>query len=271
MPQSVEVSVHAPLGAYPFGEPLGLVQWPATAARNVFVLGVYPSAFHASWHSPQGRMISPALSVADEPEPFWDGSGNEAVLNRVAKRVPSEAGSLRDAGENNGRAGRTLNDAYLAPLGLTRDDVWIADLQNYYLASAGQVRRIEESYEPLVETGLVPPATIIPRASRPTLGQLAHDRDPPLEVEWGEADATWLITLGDEPVKVLGLEDLRNGEYGHPRRATVFGRDVNHLALVHTRQAGKHGSHSPQWHRRHHEWIQQLRDDPPIWLGELGG
>ena len=235
-------------GTYPFGEPLRLVKSLASAVRSVFVLGVYPSAFHASWYSAQGRLISPALSVADEPEPFWDGSGNESVLHRVAELVPAEAGSLRDAGENNGRAGRTLNDAYLTPLGLTRDDVWIADLQNYYLASAGQVKRIEESYEPLVEAGLVPPAMIIPRAARSTIGRLADDRDPPLEAEWAEAEPAWLITLGDEPVKVLGLENLRNGDYGRPRRASVFGREVNHLALVHTRQAGKHGSHSPQWH-----------------------
>jgi hypothetical protein len=261
--------VEVQLGSYPFGEPLGSVQWRTSGPRRVFVLGVYPSAFHAKWLSPEGRVISPALAVADEPEPFWDGSGHEAVLARVTERVPAEAGSLQDAGGHNGRAGRTLNESYLMPLGLTRDNVWIADLQNYYLASDGQVRRVAESYEPLVDRGLVPPATTIPRASRPTLDQLAEDRDPPLEAEWAEAEPAWLITLGTEPVNVLGLEHLREGDYGRPRRANVLGRDVNHLALVHTRQAGKHGSHSPQWHERHHRWLQQLRENPPGWMDDL--
>ena len=259
------------LGVYPFGEPVGVVRSPATSPRRVFILGVYPSAFHASWFSPDGRLVSPALAVADEPEPFWDGSGGAGVLQRVAERVPAEAGALRDAGEHNGRAGRTLASAYLQPLGLERSEVWIADLQNYYLASDGQVRRIEESYEPLVATGVVPAAALVPRASRSTIDRLAEDRDPPLAAEWAEAEPEWLITLGDEPVKVLGLEDLREGEYGQPRQASVFGRDVSHLALVHTRQAGKHGSHSPKWYARHHGWLEQLRELRPGWLDELAG
>jgi hypothetical protein len=263
------MSVDTRLGVYPFGEPLGLVRWLVTGTRRVFILGVYPSAFHASWRSPDGRVISPALAVADEPEPFWDGSGHEALLARVAERVPAGAGSLHGAGAHNGRAGRTLNESYLGPLGLERDNVWIADLQNYYLASDGQIRRIEESYEPLVKAGLVPPTTIVSRASRPRIDQLAGDREPPLQAELAESAPTWLITLGDEPVGVLGLQDLRNGDYGQPRHATVFGRDVHHLALVHTRQAGKHGRYSPQWHERHHRWLQQLHESPPAWLDDL--
>jgi hypothetical protein len=160
-------------GAVSLGEPLGLVRSPATGRRPVFVLGVYPSASHASWYSADGSRISPALAVANEPEPYWDGTGHDAVLQRVAARVPAEVGFLREAGSSNGRAGTTLNDAYLAPLGLARDDVWIADVQNYYLASDGQVSRLKESYEPLVEAGLVSPPELIPRASRPSIDHLA--------------------------------------------------------------------------------------------------
>ena len=123
---------------------------------------------------------------------------------------------------------------------------------------------------PLAEAGLVPPAELISRASRPSIVRLAAARDPLLEDEWEEASPDWLITLGDEPVEVLGLEDLRGAEYGRPRRATVFGRDVLHFALVHPRQAGEHGSYSPTWHDRHHEWLRGLREAPPSWRDELG-
>jgi hypothetical protein len=257
------------LGTYPFGEPLRVVRWQRPGRRRAFVLGVYPSAFHACWHSPEGKQISPALAVADEPEPLWDGTGNEEVLERVAQRLPGEAGTLRAAGEHNGRAGRTLNEDYFEPLGLTRDEVWIADIQNYSLASADQVERLDASYVPLVDAGLVLPAAIILRATRPSIDRLAEDRDPPLEAEWDEASPDWLITLGDEPVRVLGLVDLHEGEYGEPRHATVFGRDVAHLALVHTRQAGRHGAHSPMWHERHQQWVRRMRDDAPAWIEDL--
>ena len=76
------------------------------------------SAFHVRWRSPSNGLISPALSVADEPEPFWDGTGHDAVLHRVAEQVPAAAGHIRDAGDNNGRAGRTLKNDYLHLLGL---------------------------------------------------------------------------------------------------------------------------------------------------------
>jgi hypothetical protein len=205
----------------------------------VFVLGVYPSAFHASWHSLEGKRISPALAVADEPEPFWDGTGHEAVLERVAERVPSEAGTLQPAGEHNGRAGRALNEDYFEPLSLARDDVWIADIQNYYLASAGQVERIAVSYLPLAEAGVVPPAAIIPRGGRPSIDRLAEDRDPPLEAQWKEASRDWLITLGAEPVGVLGLVDLRKGEYGEPRcRAYTGGTSRTWRSSTHAKRVG---------------------------------
>lgn len=207
--------------------------------------------------------------MADEPEPFWDGTGHQAVLQRVAQRVPPQAGSLRDAGDHNGRAGRTLNDHFLSPLGLVRDDIWVADIQNYYLASDGQVQRVKKSYAPFAESGVVPPAELIPRASRPSINDLADDRSPSLRDEWEEASPEWLITLGDEPVKVLGLTDLRDTEYGQPRTATVMGREVYHLALVHTRQAGRHGSYSQEWHDRHHEWLRGLSATPPNWLDDL--
>jgi hypothetical protein len=67
------------------------------------------------------------------------------------------------------------------------------------------------------------------------------------------------------------MRDLREGQYGEPRRTRVFARDVWHLALVHTRQAGAHGSQSPVWYDRHSDWLWQLREAPPSWVDEVPG
>jgi hypothetical protein len=37
----------------------------------VFVLGVYASAVHAEWRSPEGSVICQALAIASEPCIFW--------------------------------------------------------------------------------------------------------------------------------------------------------------------------------------------------------
>lgn len=62
---------------FPFGAPvvsLG-VELP-TQRVGAFVLGAYPSAVHAEWRTPAGDRVT-ALPVANEPVPFWDGSGKE--------------------------------------------------------------------------------------------------------------------------------------------------------------------------------------------------
>src|SRR5207244_2622962 len=131
--------------------------------RKVFVLGVYPSAVHARWHDPDGNMW-PALAIDNEPEPFWTGEGAESKLARLARSIPPEAGRLEPADrQHNGGSGRVLDASYLQRLGrdgVPRDDCWVTDVVQTYLANPGQLRRIRVSYEPLVERGIVRAASL---------------------------------------------------------------------------------------------------------------
>ncbi|MHC4249280.1 MAG: hypothetical protein ACYS9X_09150 [Planctomycetota bacterium] len=130
--------------AFPFGKPLR----PTPAARpaggaRAFIVGVYASALHAKWIGPDGKQLCRALAVDIEPYSFWPGDDAEARVAEVARTVPSEAGHLEPAGDRfDGPSGRTLDQLYLAPLGLSRDECWITDLHNTYYLSPGNEKAI---------------------------------------------------------------------------------------------------------------------------------
>jgi hypothetical protein len=86
-----------------------------------------------------------------------------------------------------------------------------------------------------VETG-GGPSTRIPR-----------DRSPALTDELAEADPAWIITLGNEPLRALGLDPLTQASYGTPLTAVVLGHKVQLLRLAHTRQQARHGPSSSGW------------------------
>ncbi len=62
-------------GTYPFGSNLSVLVQADRSPKRIFVLGVYASAVHARWVSPDDRTLVHALAVASEPVIFWDGSG----------------------------------------------------------------------------------------------------------------------------------------------------------------------------------------------------
>lgn len=66
-----------PIGHFPSGQPILPVRQADRSPKRVFVLGVYASAVHARWISPEGRTRIAALAVASEPEIFWPGLGAE--------------------------------------------------------------------------------------------------------------------------------------------------------------------------------------------------
>lgn len=146
-----------PMYSYPFGRKLKPVQPTPLRTQTVMVIGVYPSAVHARWVSPSGKTLIKAVAVDNEPEPFWDGTGESDFVNSVAKSVPAEAGRLETPVSGlNGPSGRVLSELYLAPLGLERELCWIVDIVDHYLINDQQVAALHRDYEPLVQSGILP-------------------------------------------------------------------------------------------------------------------
>lgn len=78
-----------------------------------------------------------------------------------------------------------------------------------------------------------------------------------LRAEFDEAQPELVITLGNEPIKVLALgEPLRPQTHGRRLKTELFGRQVDLLPLVHPRQSGGLGSHSSSWRAVHDEWLR---------------
>lgn len=107
---------------FPFGQLVKTVKQKDQTPKKVFVLGVHGSAIHARWIDEEANTLTPALPVASEPYPFWRGEDAEAPVAQIS--LPAGLGRLLPAGKNvNGTPGRALDDFYLKPLGLSRNDV----------------------------------------------------------------------------------------------------------------------------------------------------
>ena len=108
-PPSSGAPEQAPIGNYPFGQPLRRVLQVDRSPKRAFVLGVYASAVHARWLSPAGRTLVAALAVASEPYIFWRGDGVEDIIGRIV--IPSCAGRLVPAtAQLNGPSGQALDE-----------------------------------------------------------------------------------------------------------------------------------------------------------------
>ena len=179
------------VGAFPFGQPVERVAQPDRGPKRIFVLGVYASAVHARWDDANGDRLVRALGVASEPCIFWRGEGVEDIVSRID--VPPEAGSLQPAADRyNGPSGRSLDQHYLEPLGLSRDDAWLCDLVPYSCMNPDQDRAINRRYAPMVKRwGL--PAVDWPR--RPSKCTDAARRDQ-IAAELRESAAELVVTLG---------------------------------------------------------------------------
>ena len=251
------------VGAFPFGQPVRRVTQTDRSPKRVFVLGVYASAVHARWCGSDGRQIIKALGVASEPCIFWRGDRVEEILAEID--VPPDAGSLVPAHPNlNGPSGRSIDKDFLEPLGLTRDDAWLCDLVPYSCMNPSQAKAIDTHYVPHIEkSGL-------PRVGWPTLPDKLADvaRQDEIADELRESGAEVLVTLGDAPLKWFGkafgtnasLKAYGKGSqvYGLLHDVVIKGRALKLLPLVHPRQAGGLGGHSPEWKDLHENWVRQV-------------
>lgn len=252
------------LGTYPFGEPVRRVEQTDRSPKRAFVLGVYASAVHARWLDQDGKQVVAALAVASEPEIFWRGDGAAAIIERID--MPKEVGRLEPAAKNlNGPSGRALDELYLGPLGLGRDEAWLCDLVPWSGRNPGQAKAIERAYDPLVRSHGLPPATFEPP---PTV--FADDRRrAEIRAELVESEAEVLVLLGDQPLKWFvrafepgwsRLSHFGSGpdQYGRLHDLDLNGHQVKVLPLAHPRQAGALGTHSGDWRAAHEHWVNEV-------------
>ena len=170
----------------------------------------------------------------------------------------------------NGPSGVTLDDAFLSPLlrsqGVGREEAWLCDLLPESRCNAKQAEAIKREYVPRMERfGL--PAYEYP----PVPSELADaTRIGEIEQEVLEASPAIVVTLGDLPLKWfaskygahsnLAAYGETERDYGRLHRIEIGGHRTLLLPLVHPRQAGRLGSHSPKWSVLHTYWTREIAE-----------
>ena len=250
-------------GTFPFGQPIRRVEQTVRTPKRLFVLGVYASAVHARWVNVEGKQIVRALGVASEPYIFWKGEDASEIISSVS--IPEEAGRLESAGRAlNGPSGRSIDEDFLGPLGLTRSDAWLCDLVPHSCMNAGQANAIRDRYEPLASQ------IALPKVAWPKVPTILADdlRRVQIAAELRASDAEIVVTLGDQPLRWFmesfgsrrSLRDYgRNAEtYGQLHSIDIEGRSRQLLPLVHPRQASRLGGHNRIWADLHGRWVNDV-------------
>lgn len=246
---------------FPFGETIRKVEQGDKKPKKVFVLGVYASAVHAIWYSSSGKKLVNAIGVASEPEIFWRGENAAEIISEI--EIPCECGFLMPAPSKfNGASGRSLDDLFLYPLGVTRKEVWLCDLLPRSRMNRGQERAIMRVYANWAKKKVLPDVNW-PKVPR---NFVTREREQEIVNELKESRAKRVILLGDVPIKQFlrsfmpEAKDLRtltrNGkEYGRTFKVDFDGLKTEVLPLVHPRQASRLGASSKEWSKRHRKWV----------------
>jgi uracil-DNA glycosylase len=248
---------------FPFGSTLRKVEQQDKSPKKVFVLGVYASAVHAKWIGADRKIKVNALAVASEPYIFWKGDDAQQIINGI--EITEEFGKLIPADERfNGPSGIALDELFLAPLGLTRNDVWLCDILPFTRLNSNQVNAIKNYYNPLVEKGNLLPCTI-PEFTPSELGQIERVGEILDELQQSKADT--IILLGELPIKYFlahftkcqKLSDFgtTTHSYGNLHKQIIAGKTYQVLPLVHPRQAAALGKNSPEWQALHQHWLKE--------------
>lgn len=243
---------------FPFGQPV-LPRLPsADGPRRYFLLGAYPSAIHVRWAPPEGRKPIQAMPVDNEPQPFWTGTDQASRIQQWQATVAFEAqwGAVKPAGRLNGSSGRWLDDRVLAPLGLSREEVWMTDCLTTYRRSVGVHARIQDTYNPFAEREGLP---VVRLAEHPTEAEIIAEataaQQHRLVKELEDARPERMITLGRAALTVLQrlvevsgkqpslqarpqAEPVNDG-YGQPVKVRVGKRAAWWLPLAHPAEIGR--------------------------------
>lgn len=252
---------------FPFGQSVKRVIQADRSPKSVFILGAYGSAVHARWCNKEGKEMIRALAVASEPCIFWACPGGKGEVKEIlsAVDVPAEAGYLQPAAPNlNGPSGRSIDEHYLKPLGLTRAEVWLCDLVPHSCKNPRQAEAVRTRYEPYAQRLGLPPVNW-PKVPREFSNS---ERRQEIAAEIRESTAEVFITLGDLPLKWLaghfGSERLLRayGEgivtYGRLHDFRLDGQLLKLLPLVHPRQAASLSRHTPKWKALHTHWAKNV-------------
>ena len=222
-------------GTLPGGSPLNRTDPSGNPTADIAILGVYPALTRQRRFTVNGTPMN--LPVEVEAVSFDPGSAS----------------------------GAEIDDNYLTPLGLTRDDVYIFDLVPYFLANitkspsgrsmADNVRLYEEAEDTI--TGIVtrPTGEDFLRYVKDLPGNLERLRDY-LET----CQPKLLLTLGTEPAAfVKGMcfgEASRKVDalfYSEPVEVEILGVRVRVVHLVHPHLFIKKNK---KWMGRHREWCE---------------
>jgi uracil-DNA glycosylase len=251
------------VGIFPFGEPVLHVVQRDRAKKKIFVLGVYASAVHARWIGPDNQEKVRAIAVASEPEIFWRGDVKAAEDIISAIQLPAGAGRLVPASAAlNGPSGMVLDTHFLNPLGYSRDDAWLCDLVPHSCMNERQETVVQDKYVPVQRAFGLPDCSSWQRVPGELVSQ---ERRLEIERELLESGASLIVTLGDQPLKwftrhygsrrKLASYGKTGSEYGRLHPIVIGRKELQLLPLVHPRQAGRLGAHSPHWADYHNSWV----------------
>jgi hypothetical protein len=256
-----EAVVRDHLYTFPFGQSVRRVTHrPDGKRKRAFVVGIYSSAVHAHWIGPDGATKVRALAVANEPHMFWPGGDTAGLIPTIDKQI----GHLEPAGSrNNGPSGRALDDSYLNPLGLDRDQVWLSDMVPHTLSNEGQQGAIRKHYEPLQQRFGLSKSTV-PLEPRDAAGwkdlvevdRLVH------ELEQSRADT--IISLGNRVILYFlnhvcatRILQLTPEHYGSLAQPVIRGRKYQVICLAHMRVTRIRPI--DHWRVIHDDWIARNR------------
>ena len=111
-------------GVFPFGRKVTILRQgedPQGCLRPRCVRKRSPRSM--GWTTATGKQKVAALAVASEPRIFWKGDGADEIIS-VFHRHSIYSWRATDARQRfNGPSGQSLDDCFLSPLGLTREDV----------------------------------------------------------------------------------------------------------------------------------------------------
>ena len=212
---------------YPFGRPLLSTRRSPAGKKPVFILGAYPSALHIKWIPPTMHIVK-ALAVDNEPEPFWDGSGELGLIENWKKQVgfQEEWGDAIPTNGFNGTSGSWLAEQVLKPLEIQREEAWITDCLYTYRLSARMKKRIGDTYRPIAGIKNLPPSNILPHPSEDTIVyEVLSKHLPTLREEVEAVEPDLVVTLGNAASRVFSGYLTHRNENRDPALLPTEGKE----------------------------------------------
>jgi hypothetical protein len=129
-----------------------------------------------------------------------DKFGFTAFANSAAPQIPPEFGHLTEPSVKglNGPSGRALDELYLRPLGIDRNETWLCDMLPESRVNPQQKKVIKTHYLPFALQQKLPSSTI-PKFNAAELD--SEKRRVGILNELKQSQADMLILLGDLPIK----------------------------------------------------------------------